>query len=99
MKPDFPNRMKLCGMGLGIGIALGTLLAGGTEYLDDRLYDEKELKAQLPVTVMSEIPQITGPEEERKQLKTTVGDLGNCRFCLYHSFGRVSHQLLPRIIG
>jgi polysaccharide chain length determinant protein (PEP-CTERM system associated) len=66
-KPDFPNRLKFCGMGLGIGIALGGAFAGGTEFLDDRLYNEKALKELLPVTVISEIPPITSPEEERKQ--------------------------------
>jgi polysaccharide chain length determinant protein (PEP-CTERM system associated) len=67
LKPDFPNRLKFCGIGLGIGIALGGVVAGGTEFLDDRLYNEKELKELLPVTVISEIPAITSPEEERKQ--------------------------------
>ena len=43
------------------------LLAGGTEYLDDRLYNEKALKDMLPVAVISEIPPITNPQEERKQ--------------------------------
>ena len=69
LKPDFPNRLKFCGIGLGIGIALGALLAGGTEFLDDRLYNEKALKDLLPVTVISEIPPITTPEEDRKQEK------------------------------
>jgi protein tyrosine kinase modulator len=67
LKPDFPNRLKLCGIGLGVGIALGGALAGGTEFLDDRLYNEKELKEMLPVTVISEIPMITSPEMERNQ--------------------------------
>jgi succinoglycan biosynthesis transport protein ExoP len=66
-KPDFPNRLKFCGIGLGIGLALGGGVAGGTEYLDDRLYNEKALKALLPVTVISEIPAITTLEEDRKQ--------------------------------
>ena len=67
LKPDFPNRLKFCGIGLGIGIALGGALAGGTEYLDDRLYNEKALKQLLPVAVISEIPPITNAQEERKQ--------------------------------
>jgi succinoglycan biosynthesis transport protein ExoP len=67
LKPDFPNRLKFCGIGLGVGIALGAGLAGATEFLDDRVYDEKALKALLPVNVISEIPAISGPDEERKQ--------------------------------
>jgi polysaccharide biosynthesis transport protein len=69
LKPDFPNRLKLCGMGLGIGIALGGIVAGGIEFLDDRLYNEKALKELMPVAVISEIPPITTPQEERKQEK------------------------------
>ena len=69
LKPDFPNRLKLCGIGLGIGIALGVVLAGGTEYLDDRLYNEKALKALLPVNVISEIPDITSPEDDKRQAR------------------------------
>jgi polysaccharide chain length determinant protein (PEP-CTERM system associated) len=67
LKPDFPNRLKFCAIGLGIGIVLGGALAAGIEFLDDRLYDEKALKELLPVSVLSEIPTITSPEEERKQ--------------------------------
>lgn len=69
LKPDFPNRMKLCGIGLIVGIGLGGVLAGGTEFLDDRLYNEKELKELLPVTVISEIPAITNPDDERRQAR------------------------------
>jgi len=69
LKPDFPNRLKFCGIGLGIGIALGGALAGGTEFLDDRLYNEKALKDLLPVSVISEIPAITSPDDERKQAR------------------------------
>src|SRR5580698_2271230 len=69
LKPDFPNRLKFCGIGLGVGIALGGALAGGTEYLDDRLHNEKALKDLLPVSVIAEIPPITGVEEEKKQAR------------------------------
>jgi hypothetical protein len=69
LKPDFPNRLKFCGIGLGIGIALGGALAGGTEYLDDRLYNEKALKDLLPVDVISEIPPITSPQEAGRQVR------------------------------
>jgi uncharacterized protein involved in exopolysaccharide biosynthesis len=67
LKPDFPNRIKMCGIGLGVGLALGSLLVGAAEYLDDGLYDEKALKETLPVTVISEIPVISSHEEERRQ--------------------------------
>jgi polysaccharide biosynthesis transport protein len=69
LKPDFPKRMQLCGIGLGVGIVLGGVLAGAGEFLDDRVYDEKELKNLLPMTVISEIPAIASTEEERRQEK------------------------------
>jgi polysaccharide chain length determinant protein (PEP-CTERM system associated) len=59
-KPDFPNRLKFCGIGLGIGLALGMFVAGAFEMADDRLYSEKEIKSLLPVPVICEIPVI-GP--------------------------------------
>jgi succinoglycan biosynthesis transport protein ExoP len=65
VKPDFPNRLKFCGFGLGVGLALGAAVAGGTEILDDRLYNEKELKTLLPVTVISEIPEIASVDEQK----------------------------------
>ena len=65
-KPDFPNRLKFCAMGLGFGFALGLLVAGGFEMMDDRIYDEKELQKLLPVAVLSEIPAIARPEDERR---------------------------------
>lgn len=67
LKHDFPNRIKLCGIGLGIGLALGTLLTWGAEYLDDRIHDEKALKELLPETVMSAIPAITTKDDRKRQ--------------------------------
>jgi len=66
-KPDFPNRLKFCGIGLGVGLALGVVVAGAFEMMDDRVYDEKALKDMLPVQVMSEIPVITTPADERDE--------------------------------
>jgi polysaccharide chain length determinant protein (PEP-CTERM system associated) len=65
LKPDFPNRLKFCGIGFAVGLALGVVIVGSFEYADDRLFSEKEIKALLPMTVISEIPQIADPSEER----------------------------------
>jgi polysaccharide biosynthesis transport protein len=66
LKPDFPNRLKFCEIGLGLGLALGIVVAGGFEFMDDRLHSEREMKALLPVKVISEIPEIVTPSDERK---------------------------------
>jgi len=67
VKPDFPNRLKLCVIGLGMGLALGVMVAGAFEIMDDRVYDEKELQKLLPVTVISEIPTIPVAADERRE--------------------------------
>jgi polysaccharide chain length determinant protein (PEP-CTERM system associated) len=66
-KPDFPNRLKFCAMGLGIGLALGVIVAFMFEFADDRLHSEKEIKKMLPVPVMCEIPTVRTAAEERSQ--------------------------------
>jgi succinoglycan biosynthesis transport protein ExoP len=67
LKPDFPNRLKFCGIGLGIGLALGAVVAGAFEMMDDRIYDEKELQTLLPVPVISEIPAIAAAADEQSE--------------------------------
>jgi polysaccharide biosynthesis transport protein len=66
LKPDFPDRLKFCGIGLGVGLALGAAVAGGFEVLDRRLYSEKEIKALLPVAIISEVPEVLLPSDERR---------------------------------
>ncbi len=65
LKPDFPNRLKFCGIGLGVGLALGVIVAGAFEFMDDRLHSEKEIKDLIPVTIISEIPEILNVSDER----------------------------------
>jgi polysaccharide chain length determinant protein (PEP-CTERM system associated) len=64
-KPEFPNRLKFCGMGLGIGFALGVFVAGAFEMMDDRVHDEKALKKLLPGEVIAEIPAIVTLSDTR----------------------------------
>jgi polysaccharide chain length determinant protein (PEP-CTERM system associated) len=64
-KPEFPNRLKFCGIGLGAGLALGVVVAGAFEMIDDRIYDEKELQKLLPMAVISEIPTVAAAADER----------------------------------
>ena len=69
IKPSFPDRLKFCVIGLVVGLALGVGVAGGFEMMDDRVYNEQELKGLLPVSVLSEIPVITAPANERAEQK------------------------------
>lgn len=72
--PDFPNRLKFCGIGLGLGLVLGAIVAGGFEFMDDRLHGEKVIKDMLPTTVIAEIPQVTIPaDEEKTKRKLALG--------------------------
>jgi len=57
-KPEFPDRLKFCGIGLGIGLALGVVVAGAFEMLDDRMYSAKEIRKVLSSDVIGEIPAI-----------------------------------------
>lgn len=68
LKPDFPNRLKFCGIGAAAGAALAILIGGGLEFLDDRLHGDKEIAKLLPVVVISEVPEIVSPAERRRQL-------------------------------
>jgi succinoglycan biosynthesis transport protein ExoP len=70
-KPDFPNRLKFCGIGLLVGLSLGFAVAGTFEMMDDRVHSEKELQKLLPIAVISEIPTImlvTDQQKERRRL-------------------------------
>lgn len=66
-KPDFPNRLKFCGMGLGVGLAFGVLVAGAFEMKDDRVHGEKELKKLLPPTILAEIPAVVDEADRTRQ--------------------------------
>ncbi len=62
-KPEFPNRLKFCGIGLGVGLAFGVVVAGAFEMLDGRMYSEKEIRKTLPADVIAEIPVIATPSD------------------------------------
>lgn len=74
VKPDFPNRLKFCGIGLVVGLALGFVVVAVFEFIDDRLHAEKDIKALLPIAVISEIPDIVSPlDEQNSKKKLTFG--------------------------
>lgn len=72
IKPDFPNRLKFCGIGLGVGLALGLLVVGVFEFIDDRLHSETELKTLLQTAVLVEIPEIIDSTDEHNARRRLV---------------------------
>ena len=72
LKPSFPNRLVFCGIGLGLGLLSGFAVAGGFEFIDDRLHSEKEIKLLLPIAILSEIPEIVSPLDELANKKKIV---------------------------
>jgi hypothetical protein len=80
VKPDFPNRLKFCGIGLGVGFAFGLVVAGGFEVVDGRVQSEEEIRKLLPVAIISEIPDILIPSEERYKKRRAVLGLAMAAF-------------------
>ena len=58
-KPDFPNRLKFCVIGLRVGLGLGWLSLADFEFLDDRMHSRKGNQMLLPIPVVSEIPEMS----------------------------------------
>jgi polysaccharide biosynthesis transport protein len=69
-KPDFPNRLKFCGIGLGVGLVFGGIVAGAFEVMDDRVHEQKTLQDLLPIPVISEIPEIISSMDQKKRTRT-----------------------------
>jgi succinoglycan biosynthesis transport protein ExoP len=72
VKPTSPNRLKLCGIGLAVGLVLGVAASAGAELMDDRIFSEKELKARISTAVISEIPDLASPKEREKRLRSSL---------------------------
>jgi polysaccharide biosynthesis transport protein len=71
-KPDFPNRLKFCASGLALGLFVGLAIAGTFEFVDDRLHNESDLRAMLPVTILSEVPEVVHASDETRKRRRLV---------------------------
>ena len=71
-RPDYPNRLKFCGMGIAAGIGLGCLVVFLFEFFDDRMHGEQEMKALLATRILSEIPEIQSPLDEQRQKRRVL---------------------------
>jgi polysaccharide biosynthesis transport protein len=93
-KPAFPNHLKFCEIGLGIGLVLGGVLAGAAEFLDDRLHSEKALKDLLPVAVISELPGFTTAEEENAEKRKLWAIWATAALALFTILGGLAYSFL-----
>jgi UDP-N-acetylmuramyl pentapeptide phosphotransferase/UDP-N-acetylglucosamine-1-phosphate transferase len=62
----------MCGLGFGAGLALGVFVVVLIGFLDDRLHNDREIKKLLPVQVISEIPEMSNPSDEKRNRRKTV---------------------------
>jgi polysaccharide biosynthesis transport protein len=69
LKPSFPNRLKFCAIGVLVGLVLSAGCVVAAEGMDDCVYNEAELRKLLPVSVLSELPIIHDPADERSRQK------------------------------
>jgi hypothetical protein len=66
--------LKFCAIGLGIGLALGIVVAGAFEFMDDRLHNAKDIRKLLPAEVIGEIPAIVNASDaENAHRKVWLG--------------------------
>jgi polysaccharide chain length determinant protein (PEP-CTERM system associated) len=72
MKPDFPNRLKFCGLGVLAGLALGAIVVFLVEFLDDRMHAEKDIKALVGFNVLAEVPEVQNAVDEKNQKRRIV---------------------------
>jgi succinoglycan biosynthesis transport protein ExoP len=64
LKPYKPNRLRICAIGLIVGLVFGVAAAIGREKMSGMIYTEREIKKLLPFDVLTEIPLIESPEEQ-----------------------------------
>ena len=72
MMPAFPDRIKMCLAALGAGFVLGLVVAGGLEFLDDRLHNDKDIEKLLPFAILGEIPEIRTAADQRQGKRKVV---------------------------
>ena len=64
VKPDKPNRLRLCALGLVVGLMMGGLGAAGSEIIGGRVHTEREIKKIVPFEIFAEIPTLETPTEQ-----------------------------------
>ena len=71
-RPDKPNRLRLCGLGLIVGLIFGVASAGAAEFVAGRVQTEREIKKIAPFEILVEIPILPTAVEEAEARRSTL---------------------------
>lgn len=64
VRPDKPSRLRLCGLGLLVGLVFGAAASAGVEVIGGRVQTEREVQKIVPFEILVEIPNLPTPAEE-----------------------------------
>jgi len=64
VRPDRPNRLRLCMVGLVVGLIFGGGAAAGSEIIGGKVHTEREIKKIVPFDIIVEIPNLPTPVEQ-----------------------------------
>jgi polysaccharide biosynthesis transport protein len=71
-RPDKPNRLRLCGLGLIVGLMFGGAAAGAAEVIAGKVQTEREIKKIVPFDILVEIPTLPTPAEQAEARRSTL---------------------------
>ena len=72
LRPSKPNRLRLSGVGLVVGLILGFVAAAGSEMIAGRVNTEREIKKIVPFEIFAEIPALETPAEQAEARRSTL---------------------------
>jgi polysaccharide chain length determinant protein (PEP-CTERM system associated) len=96
-QPAEPNRFFIAGLGIGIGLALGVVLAGIKEMKDTSLKNLKDVRAYTNMSVLSSIPLLENALLVRRKRRlfwlawssaVIIGTVAMSGSMYYYYFGR-----------
>src|SRR5262249_36851041 len=64
VRPDQPNRLRLCALGLVVGLIFAGGAAAGSEIDGGKVHTVREIKKIVPFDVVVEIPNLPTPVEQ-----------------------------------
>ena len=64
VRPDKPNRLRLCALGIIVGLMFGTGAAAAAEAAGGKVQTERQIKKIAPFEILVEIPNLPTPSEQ-----------------------------------